>query len=117
MSYLIENCRLCVSSLRFLGKFPNFRNEVGCSPHGFCLTQLLSFDYILPDVAQRRATMKWRNGMAMPIKPTPVLKKDEAVIFLKKVEANLDKPSHSIATPKLSQAKKLALQNADLRQK
>lgn len=45
------------------------------------------------------------------------LKKDEAVIFLKKVEANLDKPSHSIATPKLSQAKKLALQNADLRQK
>ena len=55
--------------------------------------------------------------MAMPIKPTPVLKKDEAVIFLKKVEANLDKPSHSIATPKLSQAKKLALQNADLRQK
>jgi hypothetical protein len=55
--------------------------------------------------------------MAMPIKPTPVLNKDEAVRFLKKVEENLNKPSYVIGTPKLSQAKKLALHHADLRSK
>ena len=55
--------------------------------------------------------------MALPIKPTPVLSKKEAVKFLKKVEENLRKPSYRIATPKLSQAKKLAVRRVDLQSK
>ena len=55
--------------------------------------------------------------MAMPIKPTPVLGKKEAVKFLKKVEENLGKPSHRINTPKLSQVEKLAIRHAKLQSK
>ena len=55
--------------------------------------------------------------VAMPIKPTPVLSKREAVNFLQKVEGNLDKPSYRIATPKLSQAKELAKRHAVLQPK
>ena len=55
--------------------------------------------------------------MAMPIKPTPVLSKKEAVKFLKKVGNNLNKPSHRIDTPKLSQVKKLAIRHVALQSK
>ena len=58
------------------------------------------------------------DSMATPIKPTPVLTEDEAVKFLKKVEENLNKPSYRVPTPKLSQAKKLAIRrHADLQSK
>jgi len=55
--------------------------------------------------------------MAMPIKPTPVLNKEEAVKFLKKVEENLNKPSYRIATPKLAEVKKMAKCHAEMRTK
>jgi hypothetical protein len=55
--------------------------------------------------------------MALPIKPTPVLTEEEAEKFLKKVRENLDKPSHRRPTPKLSQAKELAIQHAFLHTK
>jgi len=60
---------------------------------------------------------KGKNIMATPIKPTPVLGKKEAVEFLKKVEENLGKPSRRIDTPKLSQAKKLAVRHVKLQSK
>jgi hypothetical protein len=53
--------------------------------------------------------------MALPIKPTPVLTKKEAQAFLEKVQKNLDKPSCRRDTPKLSQAKELAMRHAVLR--
>ncbi len=55
--------------------------------------------------------------MAMPIKPTPVLKEDEAIKFLEKVKENLNKPSYWKPTPKLAEAKKLAMRNAVVRSK
>lgn len=58
-----------------------------------------------------------RNIMATPIRPTPVLSKREAVQFLKKVESNLGKPSHPVATPKLDQVRNLARKYAALQSK
>jgi hypothetical protein len=55
--------------------------------------------------------------MALPIKPTPVLKADEAVKFLKKVEKNLTKPSYKVETPKLHLAKELAERHASRKPK
>ena len=55
--------------------------------------------------------------MALPIKPTPVLKADGAVKFLKKVEKNLAKPSYEVETPKLHLAKELATRYASRKSK
>lgn len=61
--------------------------------------------------------IRMEGSMAMPIKPTPVLNKEEAVKFLKKVEENLNKPSYRIATPKLAEVKKMAKCHAEMRTK
>lgn len=53
--------------------------------------------------------------MAMPIKPTPVLRGREAHRFLKQVEENRNKPLKNTATPCLEAAKKKMREFADVR--
>ena len=48
--------------------------------------------------------MRW--AMAIPIKPTPKLNKEESEKFLAKVDEGLKKPSGKISTPKLHAAEK-----------
>lgn len=47
--------------------------------------------------------------MAMPIAPTPVLSGKDAQDFLAKVEKDQAKPLHAKPTPKIEDARKVAL--------
>lgn len=50
--------------------------------------------------------------MALPIKPTPKLNKKESDRFLARVESDLKIPTYSKATPKLAEARRIALNHA-----
>ncbi len=47
--------------------------------------------------------------MATPITPTPVLRGQEAVEFLKRIELDESKPLYCKPTPKLEEARRLAV--------
>jgi hypothetical protein len=51
--------------------------------------------------------------MALPIAPTPVLRGKDANEFEKKLRKGLKNPTTLISTPKLQEARKLAIQYAN----
>jgi hypothetical protein len=52
--------------------------------------------------------------MALPIEPTPRLSEKASKRFLVRIEAGLKNPTHTRETPKLQEARKLALNHVVL---
>ena len=50
--------------------------------------------------------------MALPIRPTPILKGREAIKFDERIKKDLQRPTRLVPTPKLEEARKLVIEYA-----